>query len=236
MTGADHYENDPLLAVRGLAEPSRRALYDFVVDAGDWVGRDQAADALELGRAVTAHHLDRLAADGLLDVDFQRLSGRTGPGAGRPAKVYRRSTREFGITLPPRDYELAGRLLADAITTASKSGVEVRTALDEVARGEGLRLGRLIQNRIGRRGSAKRTRDAVLEILADHGYEPEPDDESTVVLRNCPFHHLAQTHRDLICGMNHCLIGAAIEQLPSNALEARLQPDPDTCCVRLHRP
>ena len=78
---------DQIAALSVLGEPSRRALYDHIVSAGDWVGRDAAADAAGIQRGVAAHHLDRLAEEGLLDVDYQRLTGRTGPGAGRPAKV-----------------------------------------------------------------------------------------------------------------------------------------------------
>lgn len=235
MTDIDAVRDDQLDAIRGLGEPTRRTLYEFVAHAGDWVSRDQAAEAVGLGRAITAHHLDRLAEDGLLEVDYQRLSGRSGPGAGRPAKVYRRARREFGVALPPRDYELAGRLLADAIAAASGTGTDVRMALDNAARSEGSRLGKVMQERAGRRSSDKRSRGALLEVLTDHGFEPEQNDDGTIVLRNCPFHRLAQTHRDLICGMNHCLIDAALGELGTDTLDARLEPDPDTCCVRLHR-
>src|SRR5688500_19883820 len=80
---------DAVAVVGVLAEPTRRQLYDFVVAAAGWVSRDAAADSLGLERGTVAHHLDRLAAEGLVDVDFQRLSGRQGPGAGRPSKLYR---------------------------------------------------------------------------------------------------------------------------------------------------
>ena len=97
-------------AVTSLGEPTRRALYDYVVSMGDWVGRDQVAAETGLERGTAAHHLDRLVEDGLLEVTFQRLTGRQGPGAGRPAKLYRRSRAEFDVSLPPRDYELAAQM------------------------------------------------------------------------------------------------------------------------------
>src|SRR5262245_18074991 len=96
-------DSEELEAIGALAEPSRRALYDYVVRRREWVSRDEAADAVGLQRGVAAHHLDRLADEGLFEVGFQRRSGRTGPGAGRPAKVYRRARRDFGVTLPRRD-------------------------------------------------------------------------------------------------------------------------------------
>ena len=79
---------DPVAVVGALADPKRRALYDAITEHGDWVSREEAADLLGLERGTAAHHLDRLADDGLLEVDYQRRTGRQGPGAGRPAKLY----------------------------------------------------------------------------------------------------------------------------------------------------
>jgi predicted ArsR family transcriptional regulator len=229
---------DRLGALGALAEPHRRALYDHVVAVGDWVGRDQAADAVGLERGTAAHHLDRLAADGLLDVDYRRLSGRSGPGAGRPAKVYRRSRRELEVSLPPRDYELAGTMLAEAADRSRTDGTGIEQALDDVARAHGRRLGDEMRQRLaatGRdRGQATARHRAVVDVLDRHGFEPD-DRDGTIVLRNCPFHRLAQEHRELICGMNLCLVGAAVARVDDADLVARLEPTDDLCCVRLHR-
>jgi predicted ArsR family transcriptional regulator len=224
-------------ALGTLAEPNRRALYEHVAAAGDWVSRDQAADAVGLGRGTAAHHLDRLAADGLLDVEYRRLSGRRGPGAGRPAKLYRRTRRELEVSLPPRDYELAGRLLAEAADRARTDGVDVVAALDDVARAHGERLAGEMRARLdrgGRRHTGAQRRAAVLGVLEAHGYEPRAGDDGTIVLRNCPFHRLAEQHRDLICGMNLCLLGSAVANVEATDLAARLEPADDLCCVRLH--
>lgn len=229
-------EIDPVARVGALAEPTRRQLYELVAGAGGWVSRDAAAESLGLERGTAAHHLDRLAADGLVEVDFQRLSGRQGPGAGRPSKLYRRARREIGVSLPPRDYALAGRLLAEAADRSRSDGVDITTALDDAARTEGDRLGDLIRTRqraAGARSAAARRRVA-LEALTEHGYEPHTTSAGTVVLRNCPFHQLAQTHTELICGMNLCLVDAAVRAVAGTGLEARLEPEEGSCCVRLH--
>src|SRR5687767_2042609 len=106
---------DDLDRVAGLADPVRRALYRHVTAAGEPVGRDAAAAAAGISRSLAAYHLDRLVDDGLLEAKFQRLSGRTGPGAGRPAKVYSRSASRFEVSVPARDYEVPARLFATAI-------------------------------------------------------------------------------------------------------------------------
>ncbi|HWR49068.1 MAG TPA: helix-turn-helix domain-containing protein, partial [Pseudonocardiaceae bacterium] len=73
-------------AIAALDEPTRRRLYDYVVRQPAPVSRDDAAAILELPRTTVAFHLDRLVDEDLLDVIYERRTGRTGPGAGRPAK------------------------------------------------------------------------------------------------------------------------------------------------------
>ncbi|HWM21759.1 MAG TPA: transcriptional regulator [Ilumatobacteraceae bacterium] len=227
---------DGVTAISSLGEPTRRALYDFVVDSADWVSRDRAAEVVGIERGTAAHHLDRLAADGLLDVDYQRLSGRQGPGAGRPAKLYRRARHEIDVSLPQRDYVLAGRLLAEAADRSRQDGTDIQTALDDAARSEGRRLADEVRARLTGAGAVRGggTRSEVLEVLGAHGFEPIAGSDGTVVLRNCPFHQLAREHTELICGMNQCLLSAAVEVLDGAGLEARLEPEEGMCCVRLH--
>lgn len=222
--------------ITSLAEPTRRAVYDFVARAGNWVSRDQAAAGTGLERGTAAHHLDRLADDGLLEVDYRRLSGRRGPGAGRPAKLYRRARRDFELSLPPRDYELAGRLLADAADRAQREGVDITLAIDGVTRDEGRQLAAEVQARLDQAGGhgAEARRRALLDVLDEHGFEPRTLDDGTVALGNCPFHHLAQRHTELICGMNLGLLHAAVADVGGTGFRARLEPEDGYCCVRFH--
>ena len=70
-------------ALASLAEPVPLALYRYLAGREQGVGRDDAAAAVGTSRKLAAYHLDKLAEAGLLDVRFERHSGRTGPGAGR---------------------------------------------------------------------------------------------------------------------------------------------------------
>ncbi len=137
-----------LAAVSCLDDPVRRRLYEFVAARREPVGRDEAAAATGVGRPLAAYHLDKLVSLGLLTASFQRASGRGGPGAGRPAKRYARSASEFSVSVPPRDYELAARLLAAAV--AADCGGTSRTALQAAAR----RFGSAIAAPPGRAGRA----------------------------------------------------------------------------------
>lgn len=217
-------------AVAALDEPTRRQLYDYVVHQAEPVSRDDAATALELPRTTAAFHLDRLVDEKLLDVIYQRRTGRTGPGAGRPAKLYRRSDQHVAVSLPQRRYELAGRLLSGALVHAERSGDSPRAMLDQHAYELGRQLGEAAQNATGD-GDA---RGAALQVLATHGFEPRLDGDR-VTLANCPFHALAQEYTDLVCGMNLSLLDGLLDGVGTTGLTARLDPSPPFCCVRLDR-
>src|SRR3954452_10947953 len=115
--------------IAALGEPVRRTLYGFVAAQAGPVNRDEAGAGAGVARHVAKFHLDKLVDDGLLEVEYARPPGRGGPGAGRPAKLYRRASREIAVSLPERHYELAGRLLARAVTDGERDGVPVREAL-----------------------------------------------------------------------------------------------------------
>lgn len=208
-----------LAALAGLAsldEPLRRRLYEYVSEQDQPVSRDQAAAAAGIGRALAAYHLDKLAAVGLLETAHQRPAGRGGPGGGRPAKLYRPSRRELSVSVPPRAYELLGRLLAE--TAERDTTGEVRAALDEVAYS------------LGRELSAESGGD-LAAVLEGHGYQPRASAEGVLELRNCPFHRLAQEHQDLVCSLNLCLVKGVIAGSRRPSGRAVLSPRPDHCCV-----
>jgi predicted ArsR family transcriptional regulator len=217
-----------------LAEPVRRALYEHVARAATEVSRDEAARACGVSRSLAAFHLDKLVAAGLLAVAYRRLSGRTGPGAGRPAKLYRRGPGEFAVTLPPRAYDLAAHLLAEVV---GEAGLEPR--LYAAARRAGRAAGAAAGGSPGGAGTAGGggTADGVdLEaVLAERGYGPYRDGRE-VRLRNCPFHTLAAEHPPLVCGMNLALLEGLVGGLAAGgggAWAARLDPRPGDCCVVL---
>jgi predicted ArsR family transcriptional regulator len=232
-----------LASVSSLDDPVRRRLYEVVREQAEPVGRDEAAAAAGVGRALAVYHLDKLVEAGLLTASYQRPPGRSGPGAGRPAKLYARSDREFAVTVPPREYELAARLLVQAVEADSTG--QSRAALLDAAR----RLGAEIGGR-SRSGGAGRAGIVDLGVIADlgvvanrggiagldgvltgHGYEPKRGGDDVIRLRNCPFHQLAERHRDVVCGMNLGLIEGILAGLGAEGLRPVLDPRPGHCCV-----
>lgn len=219
-----------IAGLAALSEPARRALYFYVVYRQRDVSREEAARAVGVSRSLAGFHLDRLVEEGLLETAFRRLSGRAGPGAGRPAKVYRRSSRHLEVSLPQRSYELAARILATAIDASEAP--QTRKALVRTARGIGERIGAEARARAGSRPGNKRLLAGMVAALAAQGYEPEPA-AGELRLRNCPFHALVSEHEELVCGMNLALIEGVVEGLELPAARPVLAPAPGMCCVRL---
>jgi predicted ArsR family transcriptional regulator len=220
-----------------LAEPTRRALYLYVRAQPAAVSRDEAAAGVGVPRHKAKFHLDKLVEDGLLEVGFARRTGRQGPGAGRPAKLYRRSARELSITLPERRYELAGQLMAQGIAEAHADGRPAVQALDGAARDRGRMLAGRVLRQAGDSPSPAALLSAAREVLNDEGYETRPDgpgaDPAGLVLANCPFHALAVEHTALICGMNLAIMRGMLDGLPPLGLTAVLDPAEGRCCARL---
>jgi predicted ArsR family transcriptional regulator len=219
-------------AVALLDEPVRRALYEWVAEVGRPVGREEAAAAVHVSRALAAFHLDRLVGVGLLVAEYRRLSGRAGPGAGRPAKLYRRGPRGVVVSLPDRHYDIPARLFAEAIEQLTEPGPP--DALGAAAHRMGKRLGSAARKSAGRRPSQRRLRAALLETMAERGYEPRETSDG-IRLGNCPFSELVDDHRQLVCGMNLALADGLIDGLGHPTIAARLDPQPGQCCVAIGR-
>lgn len=226
LTNPSHIE-----AVALLDEPTRRALYEAVIDARRPISRDEAASMAEVTRALAAFHLDKLVEAGLLDVEYRRLSGRSGPGAGRPSKLYLRGAREVGVSLPARQYEVPAELLATALEQIA--GPTPPEALRSAAHDLGEGIGAAARRRSGPRPSRKRLRAELRETLEARGYEPLDTPTGEIRFANCPFHALVDDHRDLVCGMNLALASGILDGLGDNRLTARLDPQPGQCCVAI---
>jgi predicted ArsR family transcriptional regulator len=225
MSGDTQWE-----AVQLLTEPTRRVIYDAVRAARHPVTREEVATEAGVSKSLAAFHLDLLADRGLLEVDYARPPGRTGPGAGRPAKRYRAVPLEFDVSVPPRRYDVVARVLARAVAESGASSAADR-ALD-VAREEGEEIGRL--RRPARKLSADRSLDAAAETLAELGYEPEREG-ACVRLRNCPFHAVVDVAPALVCGLNDALIDGILTGLGSTGVSAALDGAPPDCCVTVAR-
>lgn len=206
---------EDIAAIGLLDEPVRRRLYDWVVAQSRPVGREESAASLGIGRALATFHLDRLAAAGLLEAGYKRLTEKRGPGAGRPARVYWRTEHEFAVSFPERRYDRMADVFARALEGDN---------LQDVAHAAGQQLAADVP---GGRGVKM-----LLTVLHQSGYEPVMDADGTIRLRNCPFHALVAEHRDLVCGANLAMAQGIGDASGTGAdLTPVLDPQPGYCCV-----
>jgi predicted ArsR family transcriptional regulator len=221
---------EELTAISLLVDPVRWRLYEYLRSSGTAVGRDEAASAANISRSLAAFHLDRMAEARLLEVEYRRLSGRSGRGAGRPAKLYRVAARHVAVSLPATHYSLAGRILATAIEE-KRPHEDGSAAVRRVARRVGGELGGDLRDRSRSRADAL----AVAEWAARQlGYEPDHHADR-VELRNCPFDELADSHRELVCQMNRALLGGLLPAVGAEGVSAEPVPRRPgvSCCVRM---
>jgi predicted ArsR family transcriptional regulator len=198
-----------------LGEPTRRRTYDLLRRADRPLTRADVAAELGIGVRLAAFHLDKLLAEGLASAHYARPPGRAGgPGAGRPAKQYVANPARFDVTLPPRRYDIAARILLEALQDTDQE------RLLAAARRYGA-------------STARQHRELPLaELLAELGYEPRVEPGGAISLANCPFHELAEEAREETCRMNHVFL-QGITSNTHRSHTAVLDPCPGQCCVRL---
>ena len=216
-----------LVAVALLAEPVRQRLYSYVRERHEPVGREDAARHTGITVKLAAFHLDRMADAGLLKVDYRRLSGRVGPGAGRPAKVYTISPRSFSVVIPQTRYALAASMMATALS-GEYSEADGAGSLQEVATAVGESLGADIRSRT--KGAR---REAVQRKLEQLGFEPQSQESGDLSLRNCIFSELSMSHRELVCGMNAAFVRGLLGGARLRSLDVERQSVQSSCCVRI---
>ncbi len=223
-------------AIAALDDPLRRRLFEHVRGAGRPVTRDDAAEASGISRSLAAFHLDKLVERGLLTSSYSRPEGRTGPGAGRPAKVYEPAPVEMDVSIPERHYDVIGKLLVDSVLAEKNEPANRIDVATDVAADAGRATGEAIRAELRMRPPGhERTLATAAEVLRARGYEPYNAEGGEVRLRSCPFHRVARHAPELVCRMNRAFIEGIIRGMGNSSVEAALEPMPGQCCVVLRR-
>ncbi|MEP7026232.1 MAG: helix-turn-helix domain-containing protein, partial [Actinomycetota bacterium] len=220
-----------ITAVTALGDEQRRRLFGFIQHAHRPVSREEAAASAGISRKLAAHHLDKLVAAGLLSARYEPAAGIR--KVGRAPKLYELSGADIRVSIPGRRHEELARIFLDAVVTQTGSQ-DSRQAAIRTARQRGRQLGSAERDRLrpGRLGP-ERALTIVEALLGEHGFEPARPATGEVELHNCPFHPLAAEAPELVCGINHAYLGGMLEGLEADVLDARLEPQPGHCCVRL---
>jgi predicted ArsR family transcriptional regulator len=214
-------------AVAALVDPVRRGLYEYIRHQDHPVTREEAADAITISRTLTAFHLDKLVDVGLLGARYEAPADKH-RGRGRTPKVYEPTPDGLTLDVPPRQYELVGEILAEAVATQPDNA---GAAAEAYAFEHGRDIGASCTARPGSERTVDDDVAVTYAALTDLGFEPRTG--PTVTLGNCPFHGLAQRQPELICGLNHAFIRGLLSGLATETLDAELVPLTGGCCVRI---
>jgi predicted ArsR family transcriptional regulator len=205
---------------RALADERRARIVEELESAGE------ALDATELATRVGLHpntvrwHLGILADAGLV-----HSYAAPRPTPGRPRILY-----ALDPTAAPAgrdDYRLLAMVLADTVAR----GADSAAASERAGQAWGRELVR----------SHERTRrtagvDAVVDLLAERGFEPTADGLE-IEMRRCPFHDIAELHPEVVCAVHRGVVDGALDELDSELAVGELEvfPRPDVCVLWLSR-
>ncbi len=209
--------NQTIVRLAVLDDAARRAAYLAVRTAGRPLSRAEVADDVGISVRLAAFHLEKLLSEGFLEASYERDERSV---VGHPAKRYRPTGLELEVSIPPRRYDLAAEILAEALD--EESAALPHETLADVAAEYG--------REVGRRARARNGDSRLLSALRAIGYEPVTTGDD-VVLRNCPFKHVAEARPEIVCGMNLAFVAGVLAGTQSRSLHAVLSPATGRCCV-----
>jgi len=193
----------------GIAQPELRAIVLFARSRSRPISADDVAARFHVHRSVARSRLDRLAEAGLLTVGFERRTGRSGPGAGRPAKVYAVPPETAALEFPDRHYDrLLGRLV-DAVPSVERGQTLARVGAEfahDLAPGEAA----------GPQSDPRAAAERACAILGGLGFQAMVEEASerrvTITTPTCPLRPLVVANPGAAAidrGMWAELVGAA---------------------------
>ena len=193
-----------------LGDPTRRAIYIAVRESSEPVTTSTIAELFGIHPNVARHHLDRLAEEGYLGITHRRPSGKTGPGAGRPAKCYEATKKPIDLHFPSRRYDLLVDLLTRVLQRVAPPDVA------QIAEDVGREYGQQLAAEIGAPHDAgyQAAVSAVAKAMTGLGFEINPDTTGTRWLTtHCPFGEAATGHPEVVCSLDRGIVAGMMGAL-----------------------
>jgi predicted ArsR family transcriptional regulator len=177
--------------LQAAGDPELREALLFARGRARPVTADELAEAQGVHRNVARSRLERLVEAGQLSPGYERRTGRSGPGAGRPAKTYAVEPELTAIEFPARRYETLLGLLVDALPAKGRT-----EQLHEIGASFGAELAR--SAKLQRSSSLRAACDGVCSAVGRLGYQASVEevtaDHAVLATPTCPLRPLVRTH------------------------------------------
>jgi predicted ArsR family transcriptional regulator len=222
--------------LEAIGDPERRRALLYARSCAAAITVDELAAALGIHRNVARARLDRLVEASFLEAHFERRTGRTGPGAGRPAKTYSVAPELSAVEFPFRRYEALIGLLMAALPSRGRARRlrEVGVAFgEELARSVDLACTRTLPGAV----------EMVCLALGQLGYQATVEsagpEEAWIRTPTCPMRPLVVAGEEAVevdRGMWAGLVGAALDGVDVGDVVCEGQDclrDHDACRVRI---
>lgn len=235
---AGQTERDIERLANALGDPTRRRIFFFVRASGELVGKDEVSEGVGVERRLAAFHLDKLVEQQFLRAEFRRRSGRTGPGAGRPAKLYALADSELSVSLPERHYDLLAQLLLRAMSDRSEAPAQA--VLERVGYEFGREIGLRQLAERGHEATPLKTHSTTTEAIAEvvrllsrYGFAAESDGTDAIKACACPFEEMAFHDPARVCGLDRAIWRGVLSAFAPEATlaEATTRAQGDEACV-----
>ncbi|HEY5651427.1 MAG TPA: helix-turn-helix domain-containing protein [Acidimicrobiia bacterium] len=215
-----------------LGDPTRRAVYIAIRESPEPMNAADIAALFDIHPNVARHHLDKLAGDGYLDVAHRRPNGRSGPGAGRPAKYYTVSAKQIDVHFPTHRHDVLSDMLVRIIDRIAPDNIK------EVAEEVGAEVGRELAGEIGSpddtgyEGAVR----AVVRAMTGIGFGVSSDVAGQrLLMSHCPFGETAAAHPDVVCSLDRGMVAGLMGSL-EHACDPVIHPaadSPDDCITEV---
>lgn len=208
-----------------LGDPTRRGIYIALREAPDALTANQVAELFDIHANVARHHMDKLAEEGFLQVSRRRPSGRSGPGAGRPAKCYEVTAKPIDVHFPAARSDHLVDLLLRLVNRLG--GPDIASVAEDLGR----QYGRELAEEIGTPDEAgyQSAVTAVAAAMTGLGFGIALDaegDGTRLLTSHCPFGERAGAHPEVICSLDRGIVAGLFAGL-KRPCDPVLHPRPD---------
>ena len=211
----DEFDRDLGRLAGALGDPTRRGIYLTVRSSEAPMTAALIARLFAIHPNVARHHIDRLVAEGYLQVSERPAARPT--GAGRPPRSFEATDTDVGVSYPTRRLDLLARLLVRVVERLAPG--EATRVAEEVGREYGEELAEEMGLSAGHDFSEALAE--VARVMTGAGFEITADAAQRRLVRgHCPFGRPDTIgHSNIMCHLDQGIVEGLMHAAGADADE-----------------